>query len=121
MMGKMVAGVVEVDVNGIPEKLPSIFYRRHHLLKFVPESFEEGKERKFSPERLIDTVAKELDRIALEVDRIVFERELRERPVIPSKDFDVNKRIIAILRGRSYGAFAHGRIEISGAGSGKPF
>ena len=96
----MVREDVRLDINGIPEKLPSIFYLRTPLLKTVPGTFEDWKKRNSGPKRLLGITELEIKRLETEVAKIPWERELRAKPSIPEETIALHERIIEILGGR---------------------
>lgn len=96
----MVYEDVKLDVNGIPEKLPGLYYLRLPLTKTEPNTYEDWKRRKGSLRRLLEGTNFEIERIALEVDRIEWERKIRTRSPISQEEFEINERIVRILEGK---------------------
>ena len=90
-----------MDVNGIPEKIPNLFYMRVPLWRSEPNSYLDWKRRKAGIPRLLEGTDMEIKRLELEVDRIAWERGLRARPPTTLDEFALNAKIIDILKGSS--------------------
>jgi hypothetical protein len=101
----MVHEEIQLDVNGIPEKIPKVFWKRFPLWRSEPNSYLDWKRRKAVPGRLLQGTGTDIKKIELEVDRIAWERGLRARPPPDQSEYALNAKIIEILKGSS------GRVE----------
>jgi hypothetical protein len=95
----MVHEEVPLDMLGIPEKIPSLYYRRVPLIITKPDSYEDWKRRRAGVHRWIDGIEEGLKEIKLEADRIVWERNLRARPPVQLEKLEMNKKIVEVLKG----------------------
>jgi hypothetical protein len=88
-----------LDINGIPDKIPDLYYMRVPLWRTEPNSYLDWKRRKGGVHKLLEGTEMEIKQIELEVDRIAWERRLRTQPQPGAPDFDLNNKIIEILKG----------------------
>jgi GrpB-like predicted nucleotidyltransferase (UPF0157 family) len=95
----MVYEDVPLDVMGVPEKIPNLYYRRVPLNITKEGSYEDWVRRKARPYRLLQGVENNVKEIKLEINRIVFERSLRARPAVQEESFRLNKKVVEILKG----------------------
>lgn len=95
----MVHEEVALDMLGIPEKIPSLYYRRVPLLITKPGTYDDWKRRRAGVNRWIEGVEESLKEIKLEADRIVWERNLRARPPVQLDKLELNMKIVEILKG----------------------
>jgi hypothetical protein len=106
----MVYEDVPLDIVGVPEKIPNLFYRRLPLYITKADSYDDWKRRRGKTHRLLQGVENELSEIKLEVNRIVFERALRARPPVQEENFKLNKKVVEILKGEILRYIAERRI-----------
>jgi hypothetical protein len=116
----MVYEDVPLDVVGVPEKIPNLFYRRVPLYITEANSYEDWKRRRGRTHRLLQGVENDLKGIKLEVNRIVFERSLRARPPVQEESFQLNKKVVEILKGEVWRYTAEGRIARKSIESKQP-
>jgi hypothetical protein len=116
----MVYEDVPLDVVGVPEKIPNLFYRRVPLYITKANSYEDWKRRRGRTHRLLQGVENDLKGIKLEVNRIVFERSLRARPPVQEESFQLNKKVVEILKGEVWRYTAEGRIARKSIESKQP-
>lgn len=102
-MGKMVREDPVLDINGIPERLPTVFYLRSPLLKIDPDSYEDWKKRGSAPKKLLEVAEEAIKQLELAVAKFSWERRLHARPPVPPETFESHKRIVDILDGESLG------------------
>jgi hypothetical protein len=100
-MGKMVHEDPILDINGIPERIPDIFYQRVPVIKTEPGTYQDWVRRGARPFKLVEAVKNEIQKIKLEVEKISWERKLRQRPPVSQDDVVFNRKIIEVLTGLS--------------------
>ena len=111
---------VSLDVVGVPEKIPNLFYRRLPLYITKANSYEDWKRRRGGTRNMIRGVENNLNEIKLEVNRIAFERSLRARPPVQEASFQLNMKVVEILKGEVSRYFAEGRIARKSIKSREP-
>ena len=108
----MVYEDVVVDVNGIPEKIPNLFYQRLPILKTEPGTFLDWKRRKGNVHRLLEGTEFEITRLKKDIEKFDWEKKLEKRQRPTESDFEFNQKIINILSGRHFLGIESSRIEL---------
>jgi hypothetical protein len=116
-VGKMVHSDVETDIYGIPERLPDLYYLRVPLLKVKSGSFKDCIHRKLHPLSLLQASESEIEELRLEVDRFQWERDLRDQPGVAKEEFEINHKIVEMLKGVVPEVSSHSRIKGQGGES----
>jgi hypothetical protein len=99
----MVHQDVKLDFHGFPEEIPAVYWMRSPLVKVEPESYEDWIRRKGTPWRFLEGTGKSIKQLELEVGRWVWERNLAKRPPVDQEKFALNRKLVEILGGNSFG------------------
>ena len=108
-MGRMIYQDVSVDVNGIPQKIPDIYYQRFPIIKTKPESYEDWKRRRAGIRQQVEGFCKDVQQLKLDVSKFAWERDLDKRKPPTESEFEFNQKVIDILAGRLFGSLVDRR------------
>jgi len=110
-IGRMVYEDISVDVNGIPERIPDLYYQRFPLIKTKPDTYEDWKRRNAGTGKLIEGLCTEIEQLKLDVGKLAWEKRVENRRHLNESDFESNQKIVDILSGRLVGNLSDYRIE----------